>query len=163
MAPVAVHRHERPLALGHRGPIVGERIHQGRGNRGDPAGGHVLLVPDGRRSLSGIARGAATSGRGQETESRYSAKIHTMPPWLVWRAISGMKSAGARTSAGSSERTSPDRRNQSPPIPAYTATYCLPSGPRYVIGHPTTPDPTLNFHRGFPVRASAALNHPSSV
>ncbi len=51
---VAVHRHERPLALGYRGPIVGERIRQRPGNRGDAAGGHVLLVPDGWRSLSGL-------------------------------------------------------------------------------------------------------------
>src|SRR5207249_8906484 len=90
-------------------------------------------------------------------------KIHTMPPWLVWRARSGMKSAGGLTSAGSSDRTSPESRNQSPPMPAYTATYCLPSGPVYVIGHPTTPDPTLNFQSTLPLRMSATLNQPSSV
>src|SRR4051794_14659591 len=93
----------------------------------------------------------------------YRPKIHIIPPWLVCRPSSGAKSAGGRTSAGSSDRTSPESRNQSPPIPERIATYCLPSAPRYVIGQPTTPDPTLNFHKGFPVLASAALNQPSSV
>src|SRR5437773_1780630 len=90
-------------------------------------------------------------------------KIQTMPPWLVCRARSGAKSAGGRTSAGSSDRTSPDSRNQSPPMPAYTAMYCFPSGPRNEIGAPTTPEPTLNFQSSLPVRAFAALNHPSNV
>src|SRR5207245_11590006 len=86
-----------------------------------------------------------------------------MPPWLVCRARSGAKSAGGRTSAGSSERTSPDNRNQSPPMPAYTATYCLPSGPVYVIGAPTTPEPNLKFQSSLPLLASAALNQPLSM
>src|SRR5207248_5723348 len=92
-----------------------------------------------------------------------SPNSQTMPPWLVWRAMSRMKSAGGRTSAGSSERTSPASSAQSPPMPAYTATYCLPSGPVNVIGLPTTPDPTLNFQSARPLVASTALNQPSRV
>ena len=41
--------------------------------------------------------------------------------------------------------------------------YCLPSGPLNEIGLPITPDPTLNLYNTFPLRASAALNQPSSV
>src|SRR5215467_13590151 len=58
----------------------------------------------------------------------YRPKIQIIPPWLVCRPSVLTTSAGDRTSAGSSERTSPAIRNQSPPMPAYTATYCLPSG-----------------------------------
>ena len=70
----------------------------------------------------------------------------------------------SRTSYGRFDATSPEMSSpMSPPIPAYTATYCFPSGPRYVIGFPTTPEPTRKRHRSWPVRASAALNQPSSV
>src|SRR5204862_833115 len=130
-----------------------------------------------RRRRAGLLRGhrgMPAAGRyreaGQQRWRQYTAqvprhrpKIQMMPPWLVWRAMSLIKSAGGRTSAGSSERTSPDSSAPSPPKPAYTATYCLPSGPRYVIGLPTTPEPTLNFDNTFPVLASTDLNQPSSV
>lgn len=42
--------------------------------------------------------------------------------------------------------------------PERIATYCFPSGPRYVTGWPMIPEPVLNCQRIFPVRASAALN-----
>src|SRR5581483_5683280 len=38
-----------------------------------------------------------------------------------------------------------------PPIPESTATYCLPSGPTYVIGLPMIPDGVLYSHKSFPV------------
>src|SRR5207245_2512023 len=149
---VAVHHAERALAP--------ERIRGGR--RCAPR--RCAAAREDARLVSHRRGGLVAAARSGDDESQgYRAKIHTIPPWLVCRAISGMKSAGGRTSAGSSDRTSPESRNQSPPIPAYTATYCLPSRPVYVIGFPTTPDPTLNRHRTLPVLASAALNQPSSV
>src|SRR5439155_1486251 len=121
---VAVHHAERPLALHRRLPVSAERILSGlRGarRRRDAAREDARLVSRRRCGLMSAARS------GDHQSQDYRAKIHTMPPWLVCRAMSGMKSAGGRTSAGSSDRTSPDRRNQSPPMPAYTATYCFPS------------------------------------
>src|SRR5207248_7034504 len=50
-----------------------------------------------------------------------------------------------------------------PPTPERIATYCFPSGPRYVTGCPMIPEPVLNCQRILPVRASAALNQPSIV
>src|SRR6266404_191837 len=50
-----------------------------------------------------------------------------------------------------------------PPTPESTATYCLPSGPRYVIGLPMIPEGVLNFHSSVPVVASTALIQPSIV
>src|SRR6266576_617969 len=50
-----------------------------------------------------------------------------------------------------------------PPTPESTATYCLPSGPRYVIGLPMIPEGVLNFHSSVPVVASTALSQPSIV
>ena len=50
-----------------------------------------------------------------------------------------------------------------PPTPESTATYCLPSGPRYVIGFPMMPDGHLNFQSSVPVVASTALSQPSIV
>src|ERR1041384_4157348 len=130
----------------------------------------VLGIADRRRAAARICPAACDEQRSCSHAPRtthhvplHKAKIQTMPPWLVCRARSGAKSAGGLTSAGSSERTSPDSRNQSPPMPAYTAMYCFPSGPRYEIGAPTTPEPTLNFHNSRPDLASAALNQPSSV
>src|SRR5712692_5858709 len=160
---VAVHHAERPLAFRRRLPVSAERIPvrpRGARRRRDAAREDARV----RSRRAGRSCGFTfTARRGNEKQGDYRAKIHTMPPWLVCRAMSDMKSAGGRTSAGSSDRTSPASRNQSPPIPAYTATYCLPSGPVYVIGAPTTPEPTLNFHSTLPLLASAALNQPSSV
>src|SRR5205807_7828216 len=157
---VAVHHAERALALRRRLPISPEGILGGRRcarRRCDAAREDARLVSHRRGGLVAAARS------GDDESQGYRAKIHTIPPWLVCRAISGMKSAGGRTSAGSSDRTSPDSRNQSPPMPAYTAMYCFPFGPRNEIGAPTTPEPTLNFHNSRPVLAFAALNQPSSV
>src|SRR3954452_2770106 len=50
-----------------------------------------------------------------------------------------------------------------PPIPERTATYCLPSGPRYVIGLPMIPDGVLNLQSSLPVFPSTALSQPSIV
>src|SRR5712692_6756233 len=168
MTAIAVHRAENPLPFRSRRSISLEGIGEAACRRGDASGKNVLVVADRWRrprrppAPPRVARSAARRDRDQR-EPRYRAKTQTMPPWLVCRARSGAKSAGGRTSAGSSERTSPDSRNQSPPMPAYIAMYCFPSGPRNEIGAPTTPEPTLNFHNCRPVLASAALNQPSSV
>src|SRR6185437_13333659 len=126
----------------------GQRVFDLTGGRLVATGGDMIGIADRRRAAAGID---PTAGGEQSSCSHaprtthhvrlHNAKIQTIPPWLVCRARSGAKSAGGRTSAGSSDRTSPDSRNQSPPMPAYTATYCLPSEPVYVIGFPTTPDP----------------------
>src|SRR5207248_1472686 len=50
-----------------------------------------------------------------------------------------------------------------PPIPERTATYCLPSGPRNVIGLPMIPEGVLNFQSSLPVDASTAFSQPSIV
>src|SRR2546430_9135884 len=112
---VAVHHAERALALRRRLPISPEGILGGQRcarRRCDAAREDARLVPHGRGGLVALARS------GDDESQGYRAKIHTIPPWLVCRAMSGMKSAGGRTSAGSSDRTSPESRNQSPPIPA---------------------------------------------
>src|SRR5512146_444027 len=89
---------------------------------------------------------------------------NSIPPQLVHRPRSGSVEPRSRTSNGRFAATSPAMsRPMSPPIPEYTATYCLPSGPVYVIGAPTTPEPTLNCHSTFPLVASTALSQPSSV
>src|SRR6058998_2092031 len=112
---VAVHHAERALALRRRLPISPEGILGGRRcarRRCDAACEDARLVSHGRGGLVALARS------GDDESQGYRAKTHTIPPWLVCRAMSGMKSAGGRTSAGSSDRTSPESRNQSPPIPA---------------------------------------------
>src|SRR5207248_2368390 len=48
-------------------------------------------------------------------------------------------------------------------IPESTATYCLPSGPRYVIGLPMIPDGVLNRQSSLPEVASTAFSQPSMV
>src|SRR6266853_838713 len=143
VATVAIHRgKQQRTALGHR-PVPLMRIAQGSAGRGNATGCKMRFVTN-RRRRAGLLRGrrsvpAAGGHREarQQQRRRYAShvprhrpKIQIMPPWLVWRAISLRKSAGGRTSAGSSERVSPDSSAQSPPKPAYTATYCLPSGPR---------------------------------
>src|SRR5439155_7861831 len=147
------------LPVRRRPPIALERVRENLGRRRRSAREDVLVVAHGRRDglLPRCHEQGDQRGRG------YSANSHTIPPRLVWRARSGMKLAGGRMSAGSSERTSPASNAQSPPSPAYTATYCLPSGPVNVIGLPTTPDPTLNFQSARPLVASTALNQPSRV
>ena len=50
-----------------------------------------------------------------------------------------------------------------PPTPEYTATYCFPSGPMYVIGLPMTPDSKWVFQSYFPSFALTALKLPSIV
>src|SRR5712691_7500260 len=123
---IAVHRDEDLLALGRRLAVAAERIgHAPRRGRGAPRR-DVGVVAERRRET-----GRPPTGNAQQEHRGYygKPKTQTIPPWLVCRARWGAKSARGRTSAGSSERTSPDKRNQSPPIPAYTATYCRPSGP----------------------------------
>src|SRR3954453_6295367 len=80
-----------------------------------------------------------------ERSLNQSEKTNSMPPQDVYRARSGSVVPRSRTSNGKLAATSPAMsKPMSPPMPAYTATYCLPSGPVYVIGAPTIPDPTLN-------------------
>src|SRR5437773_807377 len=156
---VAVERTEQLLPVRRRPFVALERVLEAPGRGGIAGGEDVLLV-----ALGGRYR--LLRRRHEQREQRrgcYSANSHTIPPRPVCLAMSGMKLAGGRTSAGSSERTSPASSAQSPPMPAYTATYCLPSGPVNVIGLPTTPDPTLNLHSARPLLASTALNQPSSV
>ena len=50
-----------------------------------------------------------------------------------------------------------------PPTPESTAIYCLPSGPRYVIGWPIMPDPARNDQSSSPVRACTAFTMRSMV
>src|SRR2546429_147577 len=99
----------RRLPTSPEGILGGQRCAR---RRCDAAREDARLVPHGRGGLVALARS------GDDESQGYRAKIHTIPPWLVCRAMSGMKSAGGRTSAGSSDRTSPESRNQSPPIPA---------------------------------------------
>src|SRR3954469_12726944 len=94
----------------------------------------------------------------------YNENTNNIPPQLLHLPRSGSAEPRSLTSYGRLAATSPAiSRPMSPPMPEYTATYCLPSGPRYVMGLPTTPEPTLNFHSSLPVLASTALNQPSSV
>src|SRR2546430_9569894 len=69
--------------------------------------------------------------------------------------ISGVGSSGPMPSATPAPAQ--------PPTPESTARYCLPSGPRYVIGLPMIPEGVLNFHSSVPVVASTALIQPSIV
>src|SRR5215207_10347052 len=86
---------------------------------------------------------------------RYNENTKSIPPQLVHLARSGSVDPRSRMSYGRFAATSPAMSSpMSPPIPEYTATYCLPSGPVYVIGFPTTPDPTLHFHSSLPDDAS---------
>src|SRR6266511_2776228 len=170
VAAVAVHRAEDLSAIGDDCGIGCDGILDLDGWRLVAAGGDVIRIAHGHWHSTGVGALARRqqNSRPHAPRTTHHARIHkpkiqTMPPWLVCRARSDAKSAGGRTSAGSSDRTSPDSRNQSPPMPAYTAMYCFPSGARNEIGAPTTPEPTLNFHSCRPVLASAALNQPSSV
>src|SRR2546422_3785884 len=122
VAAVAVHRAEDLRAVSHVGGVGFQRIDDfaGRGlaaTRRDMVRvanrwGETLFPIAGREQRQDHARRTTHDVRS------HRPKIQTMPPWLVCRARSGAKSAGGRTSAGSSDRTSPERRNQSPPMPA---------------------------------------------
>src|SRR2546425_360238 len=156
---VTIERAEQLLPVRRRPLVTLEGILETLGGGWIAAREDMLLVAHGRRRR-------LLRRRDDQREQRrcgYNANSHTMPPRLVCRAMSGMTLNGGRTSAGSSERASPASSAQSPPMPADTATDCLPPGPVNVIRLPTTPDPTLNFHRALPVFASTALNQPSRV
>src|SRR3989449_894327 len=126
---VAVHHAERPLALRRRLPVSAERIPvrpRGARRRRDAAREDARV----RSRRAGRSCGFTfTARRGNEQQGDYRAKIHTMPPWWVCGAMPKIRPAGGRPPAGPPAGPPPASRNQSPPIPAYTATYCLPSGP----------------------------------
>src|SRR5262245_32733272 len=93
-----------------------------------------------------------------------SANTVRTPPWLLKFETSPNAPSAPRPAVGSSAPISaatpmPDH----PPMPDRTATYCLLSGPMYVIGLPMIPDGVLNFHSGSPVFAFTALIQPSIV
>src|SRR3989449_5809035 len=96
---VAVHHAERPLALRHRLPVSSERILvrlRGARRRRDAAREDARV----RSRRAGRSGGLPfTARRGNEQQGDYRAKIHTMPPWLVCRAMADMKAAAGRTSA----------------------------------------------------------------
>src|SRR6476469_7227335 len=67
----------------------------------------------------------------ESAESFHNENTNSIPPQLVHRARSGNVVPRSRTSYGRFAATSPAISNpMSPPIPEYTAMYCLPSGPR---------------------------------
>src|SRR5438874_7143593 len=113
VAAVAVHRAEQLRAVGGVRGVDRQRVLDVTGGRLAAAGRDVVGIADRRRNV-----GIRSVAGGYHTKQNYKPNIQTMPPWLVCRARSGAKSAGGRTSAGSSDRTSPDSRNQSPPMPA---------------------------------------------
>ena len=122
VAAVAIHHAENLGAVHNRRRVRGDRIPELSSwrlaaTRRDMVRvanrwGETLFPIAGREQRQDHARRTTHDVRS------HRPKIQTMPPWLVCRARSGAKSAGGRTSAGSSDRTSPERRNQSPPMPA---------------------------------------------
>src|SRR5205085_9192570 len=75
-----------------------------------------------------------------------------------------MALAKPRAAVGSRASRSPETTAPAqPPTPDKTATYCLPSGPRNVVGCPMIPEPVLNCQSTSPVLAFTALNQPSMV
>src|SRR2546422_5305255 len=108
MTAVAVERTEQLLPV-RRGPFVSlERVLEAPGRGRIAAGEDVLLVAHGGRYRLLRRR----HEQREQRRSCYSANSHTMPPRLVCLAMSGMKLAGGRTSAGSSERTSAWERSE---------------------------------------------------
>src|SRR3989442_15083135 len=96
MTAVAVHHAERPLALRRRLPVSSERIlvrPRGARRRRDAARQDARFLSRRPRRSCGFT---STARRGNEQQGDYSAKIHTMPPWLVCRAMSDMKRSEER-------------------------------------------------------------------
>src|SRR3569623_486432 len=107
-------------------------------------------VPDARPALEHRPRG--------------SANTYNVPPFCVRRdrsAIALPQPLPADRSRGSSPSDTIEPAQ--PPTPLYTARYCLPSGPRYVIGCAITPEGSRAFHTSMPVFASTAFSWPSIV
>src|SRR5207248_5017998 len=93
-----------------------------------------------------------------------SENTYSIPPLLVCWGRSFMALANPSAAAGSrTSRSLETTAPAQPPTPESTATYCLPSGPRNVVGLPMIPEGVLNFHSSVPVLASTALSQPSIV
>src|SRR3954464_1219138 len=93
-----------------------------------------------------------------------SPKTVSTPPWVLNLSASPKAPSAPRPAVGSSlliPAATP--MPAQPPIPDRTATYCLPSGPRYVIGLPMIPEGVLNLQSSLPDCASTALSQPSMV
>src|SRR5947208_3377343 len=87
-----------------------------------------------------------------------SENTYSIPPFVVYFGKSAMALTNPSAAVPSlvfnpPATTAPDQ----PPTPHITATYCFPSGPRYVIGCEIIPEPSLNCQSKFPLRASRAL------
>src|SRR5688572_8830013 len=96
--------------------------------------------------------------------SHGSANTCSIPPLMVCCGRSLIALTNPSAAVGSRASRFPATIAPAhPPTPENTATYCLPSGPLYVIGCPMIPEPVLNCHSGWPLLACTALNHPSIV
>src|SRR5439155_12259698 len=134
------------------GPSEGER------------GAQVLHpVPERVRSGTGCtATSAYCDWRYPSTA--YTPNTSSVPPALLMLMSSPKAPIAPSAAVGSSgPMPSATPAPAQPPTPESTATYCLPSGPRYVIGLPMIPEGVLNFHSSVPVVASTALSQPSIV
>src|SRR5512140_1379836 len=114
-------------------------------------------VPGGRRPRSAVhdQRLATLSGRPNTVST---------PPWVLNLSASPKAPSAPRPAVGSSlliPAATPIPAQ--PPMPERTATYCLPLGPRKLIGLPMIPEGVLNLHSSLPDDASTALSQPSMV
>src|SRR5690348_8406378 len=74
-----------------------------------------------------------------------SENTYNVPPLVVTLGKSFMALTNPSAAVGSRVSRSPaTTAPDHPPTPDRMATYCLPSGPRNVVGWPIIPDPVLN-------------------